>query len=232
MRLYIFPHAGGSVSFYVPFSQAFSPAIKRIAVQYPGRSDRHDVTPITSIPALADDIYKMLRSAETSDAPVVFFGHSMGALVAFEVALKFESAGRPIAALFVSACAAPVGTRYEDFHRRSESELAKMVAEATGMNPELLDERFVATILSTFRSYKAIVGYRCPAGATVSCPIYALVGSEDGIAPPESVLEWADLTTSQFSVRVFPGDHFYVSQNARDLAREVEAVIAGFSSGS
>ena len=65
-KLYIFPHAGGSVSFYAPFSQAFSTAVKRIAVQYPGRPDRHDVTPITSIPALADDIYKMLRSSDES----------------------------------------------------------------------------------------------------------------------------------------------------------------------
>ena len=89
-----------------------------------------------------------------------------------------------------------------------------MVAEATGMDPESLDERFIATILPTFRSYKAIVGYTCLPGTTVSCPIYAFGGSADRIVDYESVLAWADFTTSQFSSRVFPGDHFYVSQNA------------------
>ncbi|MBV8347746.1 MAG: thioesterase, partial [Mycolicibacterium sp.] len=67
-RLYIFPHAGGSASFYVPFAKAFSTGIKRIAVQYPGTSGGHNSTVVPSIPALADNIYDVLRGAPGSDA--------------------------------------------------------------------------------------------------------------------------------------------------------------------
>lgn len=225
-KLYMFPHAGGSVSFYVPFSAAFSTGIKRIAVQYPGSTQRRDVTPVTSIPALADDIYKMLVKADGPDARVALFGHSMGALVGFEVALRFESARNPVTALFVSACGAPGRMGYEYFRTRSDDELLKMLAEVTDAGPGFLDEQFVATIVPTMRSYKAIANYTSPTGAAVSCPIYAFAGADDSIVDHESVLAWSDFTTSEFAARVFPGDHFFLTQNAIKVAQEVEDRIA------
>ena len=125
-RLYIFPHAGGSASFYVPFSKAFSTEMKRVAVQYPGAQGGHGQTAIPSIHELADNIYRILASAPESDGPVAFFGHSMGALVAFEVARRFESAGNPITALFVSACTAPARMRDEYFRDLSDDELVQV----------------------------------------------------------------------------------------------------------
>ncbi len=214
------------MEFYVPFSRAFSAELKRIAVQYPGRPDRHDVSTITSIPALADDIYKMLAPAAGSGARIAFFGHSMGALMAFEVARRFESAGNPIAALFVSASAAPGRMNYDYFHQRSDDELLKMVTDLTGTAPGFLDEKFVAAILPTLRSYRAIVDYTCSADVKVSCPIYAYAGSDDGVVDYQSVPAWSERTTSEFSVRVFPGDHFYVTQNGRELADEVQSRLS------
>ena len=96
--LYIFPHAGGSAEYYVPFAKAFSSDIKRIAVRYPGRAGTHDLGSFTSIPDLADKVCRMLPPPDQSDAKVAFFGHSMGGLLAFEVARRFEVAGSPIAA--------------------------------------------------------------------------------------------------------------------------------------
>ena len=112
-KLYIFPHAGGSAEYYVPFAKAFASDIKRIAVRYPGRGGNHDLGSFTSITDLADKVCQMLKPPESPDEKVAFFGHSMGGLLAFEVARRFEAAGSPIAALFVSAAAAPgrVGLR-------------------------------------------------------------------------------------------------------------------------
>jgi surfactin synthase thioesterase subunit len=223
--LYIFPHAGGSAGSYAPFSGAFSTDMKRIAVRYPGRPDRHDLPDIASIPALADDIYKMLAPTSRPDARVAFFGHSMGGLVAFEVARKFESAGKPIAALFVSASPAPGHIGYEYLHG-SDDELLKMVTELTGTNSQFIGERFGATILRTLRNYGAIADYSCPAGTTVSCPIYAYAAADDAVVNYESVLAWSDFTTSEFTVRVLPGEHFYVTQNVRELVQDVEHRIS------
>jgi surfactin synthase thioesterase subunit len=223
--LLIFPHFGGSVDSYVPFSRAFASEIKRIAVQYPGRRDRHDLPPVTSIPALADDICRMLAPLADSDRTVAFFGHSMGALLAFEVALRFESAGNPIAALFVSASAAP-GVLANEYPHGSDRELLNIMADMMGTNRTFLEnEEFVTSIQPTLQSIRAIVSYTCPLEATLSCPVYAFLGDRDGIATYDRVTPWSKRTTSEFAVKVLPGDHFFIDTNLPDLVKDVEARI-------
>jgi surfactin synthase thioesterase subunit len=225
-RLCIFPHAGGSAHYYAPFAKAFSSGVKCIAVQYPGRRGTHDLGSFTSIPHLADRVCEMLPPQDRSGEQVAFFGHSMGALLAFEVALRFEAAGNPVAALFVSACAAPGRIGY-DYIPESDRGLLDAVAEITGANPQFLDnEEFAAKILPTLRGLKAITNYECPPGAKVSCPIFAFLGDDDEVATYEKVLPWSERTTSEFSARVFPGHHFYLNDHWPELVNDIEDKIA------
>lgn len=224
--LYIFPHAGGSAGAYAPFARAFSMDIKRVAVQYPGRTGQHDVPDIASIPALADDIYKMLSPANAPHGRIAFFGHSMGGLVAFEVARKFESMSKPIAALFISASPAPGHGGYQHLHQSSDDDLLKMVTEMTGTNAQFLGERFGATILRTLRNYGAITKYKCPPGTTVSCPIYAYAAADDTVINYDSVAAWSEFTTAEFAVTLVAGEHFYVTEDARQLVANIEDRIA------
>ena len=225
-KLFIFPHAGGSAQYYVPFAKAFSSDIKRIAVQYPGRSGTHDLASFTSIPRPRGRVCQMLSPLDQSDGEVAFFGHSMGALVAFEVARRFEAAGSPIAALFVSACAAPGRIGYE-YIPESDRGLLNAVSEMTGANPEFLEnEEFAAKILPTLRGFKAITNYDCPPDATVSCPIFAFVGDNDEVATYEKVVPWSERTTSEFTVRVFTGHHFYLNDHLPELVSDVEGKIS------
>lgn len=224
-RLFIFPHAGGSPQFYVPFSRAFSSDIKRTAVQYPGRRGAHDLGSFTSIPDLADQVCKMVSPHDRLEEKVAFFGHSMGALVAFEVARRFEVAGNPIAALFVSASAAPGRIGYE-YIPESDRGLLGAVSEMTGANPEFLEnEEFAAKILPTLRGLKAISKYDCPPDATVSCPIYAFYGDDDEVATEEKVAPWSERTTAEFTARVFPGHHFYLTDHLPELVADIEGKI-------
>lgn len=218
--LYIFPHAGGSAGSYAPFAKAFSLGMKRIAVQYPGRTDRHDVPDIASIPALSTDVHSML-SANISDAPVAFFGHSMGGLIAFEVARKFEEAGTPIAALFLSASPAPGHGGYE-YLQGSDDELLKLVNEMTGTNSDFVEGQFGETILRTLRNYGAITGYRVPPGAVVSCPIYAYAAADDRAVSYDSVAAWSEFTTSEFAISTVAGDHFYITKEVGGLVEDIE----------
>jgi surfactin synthase thioesterase subunit len=227
-KLYIFPHAGGSAQYYVPFAKAFTSDVKCIAVQYPGRSGNHDLGAFTGIPDLADRVCKMLAPLDQSGGRVAFFGHSMGALLAFEVARRFEEAGSPIAALFVSASAAPGRVGYE-YIPESDRGLLNAVSEMTGVNPEFLEnEEFAAKILPTLRGLKAITHYDCPADATVSCPIFAFLGADDEIATYEKVVAWSERTTSEFTTRVFAGHHFYVNDHLPELVGDIEAKIASY----
>lgn len=229
--LYIFPHAGGSAGSYVGFSRAFSTGMRKVAVQYPGRPDPRDLPDVINLPALADDIYKMLTSTNVTNAPIAFFGHSMGGLVAFEVARKFEAAGEPVAALFLSASPAPGHGGYEFLQQSSDDELLKMVTDLTGTNSALIGEQFGATILRRMRNYGAITNHSCPAGTTVSCPIYAYAAADDTAITYESVSAWSHFTTAEFVVRVLPGNHFYITGDVRELVEDIERRIAHVEAG-
>jgi surfactin synthase thioesterase subunit len=122
----------------VPFAKSFSSDVKCIAVRYPGRRGTHDLASFTSISDLAERACQLLAPGDQVDGKVAFFGHSMGALVAFDVARRFEAAGKPIAALFVSACAAPGEIGY-DYIPESDRGLLDAVSAMTGANPEFLE---------------------------------------------------------------------------------------------
>ena len=225
-KLFIFPHAGGSPSFYVPFAKTFVTDVKRVAVQYPGRKGNHDLASFTSIPELADGVYGKLAPVVGPDDTIALFGHSMGGMVAFEVARRFEDAGKQVAALFVSAVAAPGRVGY-DYIPESDRGLLDAVSEMTGVNPEFLEnEEFAARILPTLRGFKAISSYDCPAETTVRCPIHAYFADNDEVATAEKVGPWASRTSAEFTMREFAGHHFYVNDNLPELVADIEARLA------
>jgi len=196
--------------------------MKRIAVQYPGRRDGQGLTELTSIPALADEIFTMMAPSAEPDGQVAFFGHSMGGLLAFEVALRFQSAGHPVSALFVSACAAPGHIRFKEL-QGSDEDILNMVAQWTDTSPDLLaSDGFAATILPTLQSVRAIASYTRPPEVRLSSPIYAFLGDNDFIVAYENAVAWSERTTAEFAIRVFPGDHFYLNNHLPGLVKEIE----------
>jgi surfactin synthase thioesterase subunit len=227
-KLFIFPHAGGSAQYYVPFSKTFTTDVKRVAVQYPGQRGKQDFASFTSLPALADEVCKMVspdKEGGVHGPPIAFFGHSMGGLLAFEVARRFEEAGRPITALFVSAVAAPGLVGYEDIPDTDDGLLAA-VSTMTGANPEFMNNpEFAAAILPTLRGLKAIAAYSCPPEVTLSCPIHAFYGDDDEIATTEKVAPWAQRTTAAFTMRSLHGHHFYLNDHLGEVVPQMEKAI-------
>ncbi|WP_293307881.1 alpha/beta fold hydrolase [Mycolicibacterium sp.] len=227
-RLYIFPHTGGSADFYVPFARGFTGGTRCVAVQYPGKRAGKDLSQYTSIPDLADRLCAMLKPADPQPGPVAFFGHSMGGLLAFEVALRFEAAGNPIDALFVSAIAAPGLWPRRAELAGSDQQMLSLVAEVTGANPEFLNnDQFAATLLPTLRGLKAVASYDPEPEAVVSCPIHALVAEDDELADVDTVSPWERRTSAEFDLTRFPGGHFYINDNLPQLSQWVEQRITG-----
>lgn len=222
-RLVFLPHAGGSASFFNPFSAALADHADVLCVQYPGRLDRWAEPTVDSIPGLADEIAAVL--APLLDRPVAVFGHSMGATVAFEVARRLEAdAGVVPSHLFVSGRVAPAHNRDLGVHRMADDDLLAELVQLGGTDAAVLTEpELLKMVLPAIRSdYRAVETYVYRPGPPLHCPVTALVGDDDVRADADDARAWADYTTGSFDVQVFPGGHFY-------LADERDGVVAAIS---
>jgi pyochelin biosynthesis protein PchC len=218
VQLVCFPHAGGSASFYFPVSKALSPRVDVCAVQYPGRQDRRSEPPIDNIPELADAVAAAIRPL--ADRPLAFFGHSMGAVLGYEVALRLERDGAsPLTRLYVSGRRAPSRVRAESVHRLDDEGIVAELRELSGTGTELLtDPEALDMILPAVKNdYRAVETYRDVPGRTLSCPVSALIGDTDPRVTADEAKAWAGHTTGAFDLRIFPGGHFYLLDQAPEI---------------
>ncbi|MFJ2194040.1 thioesterase II family protein [Kitasatospora sp. NPDC087861] len=229
VRLLCLPHAGGSASFYFPVSRALSPRVEVLAAQYPGRQDRRLEPCIDNIPELADRLLPLLVG-EWTDRPLALFGHSMGASLAFELAgLLEQRAGIVPVMLFASGRRAPSRFRPEDdVHHRGDEALLRDVRRLAGTDSRVLgDDEVLRMVLPAIRSdYRAAELYRPERVHRVSCAVTALVGDDDPKAPVDDVRAWQEHTSGAFALEVFPGGHFYLTEQAPRLIRRIGDVLA------
>ncbi|GKQ41829.1 thioesterase II family protein [Streptomyces sp. A012304] len=229
IRLLCFPHAGGSASFYHPLRLAVGDAAEVLGVQYPGRQERRAEPAPTAIDALVDGVRTELK--EWTDRPLVFFGHSMGAIVAYEVArrLEQESDTAPLG-LIASGRRAPGVLVEENVHRRDDAGLLAEVSALSGTASSLLgDAEIRDMILPALRAdYTAIETYRHRPGAELACPVTVIVGDADPRVDLDQARAWARHTTAAFDLKVFPGGHFYLGDQWRAVGEAVRACLTAF----
>ncbi|WP_055480217.1 thioesterase II family protein [Sphaerimonospora mesophila] len=224
-RLVLFPHAGGSASYFHGLSGLLSPALDVVAVQYPGRQDRRAEPGVRDIRDLADRVTEVLTSGGEAGPgrPYALFGHSMGASVAFEVALRMERRGLPVVRLFASGRRAPGLRRPELPGGYGDASLLAELRLLSGTDARLLDdEDVVRMIMPALRDdYRAIGAYEWRPGDVLGCPVTALVGDEDPRVGEDDARAWAEHTTGSFELIGFPGGHFYLGERAEEVAKIV-----------
>jgi len=224
-RLVCFPFAGGVANYFSRLSARLHPEVEVLAVQYPGRQDRLDEPLIDDVTVLADRISAALVG--WTDRPVAFLGHSMGAVVAYEVTRHREQQGLRIEHLYVSGRRAPSRVRDGTVHLRDDAGIRAEVADLGGPAVELLDHPELGPLLlpPIRNDYKAIETYRHVPGEQVSCPITALIGDADPAVTLEEARAWAEHTTGPFTLRVFPGGHFFLTDHLQQVARIVRSPL-------
>ncbi|HEX5661096.1 MAG TPA: alpha/beta fold hydrolase [Polyangiales bacterium] len=211
LRLLCFPNAGGGASAYRLWQERLPDDIEVCAVQLPGRENRLREPALRELPALIE-----LLRAETAQlrrGPFAFFGHSLGALVAFELTRALRRAGERLPVqLFVSSCRAP----HTDDEGVALSELDDAsflgaLREFAG-TPEavLQDHELLALVLPTLRADFALRdGYRCAEEPGLALPITVYGGEDDAHVSLSSLFAWRAHTQRSFSLARFPGGHFY-----------------------
>lgn len=221
-RLFCFPHAGGSSHSFYGWSQRFSRDIELCPIQLPGRGKLIAEPPSTELDYLVREIGDAMNPL--LDKPFMFFGHSMGSILAFEVVRYLRTKyGKQPAHLFVSGRGAPeIGLRRNTMHDLPDEEFIRRLHDFNGTPAELLQnpeitQLFIPALRADFEIAEK---YRFREDSPLECPITAFGGQADAGVSHEDLKAWGGHTKGQFSAHMFAGDHFFIWQS-EDLVHQV-----------
>jgi medium-chain acyl-[acyl-carrier-protein] hydrolase len=223
LRLFCFPYAGGAASLFRNWSESVPTDIDVCAVQFPGRGSRLLEPPFTRLPPLVEALEQALHPL--FDKPFALFGHSLGALVSFELARRLGARYRirPVR-LIVSAAPAPqIPRRGLPIRDLSESELSAELRRLNGTPGELLNHKELMDIaLPLVRADLGLYqNYLYSSELPLACPISAYHGINDENVKRCDLEKWRDQTTGSFSIRSFPGDHFFLRTAEKALLKTI-----------
>ncbi|WP_405497550.1 thioesterase II family protein [Streptomyces sp. NBC_00096] len=216
LRLYCFPHSGGSPGEYVRWADDL-PEIEVWGVQAPGRGARLHEEAVTDARTL---VGRFLDTVEPT-APFALFGHSLGALLAYETARELRRRGLPQPRLmFLSACPPPDHPREQPrISDLPDAALLDVVQRRYGGLPEALtrDPALLGLVLPAHRADFAVLeNHRHVPEAPLEVPLVVVGGDRD--IPREVLAGWQRHTTGRFDLHVLPGGHFYLRDEAQHRA--------------
>jgi medium-chain acyl-[acyl-carrier-protein] hydrolase len=192
-------------------------------VQLPGRETRFREPAFTRLAPLVEAMAEPLRGY--LDRPFALFGHSLGALVAFELARRLQrGTGLQPVCLFVSGCGAPQTRSPESsIHKLPAAEFREELRRLNGTPPEVLEnDELMDLLLPTLRADFALCEtYAYSPGPPLDCPVSALGGLGDDTVSRQDLDAWREQTTGPFRLRMLPGDHFFLQTNQRLLLQAV-----------
>jgi surfactin synthase thioesterase subunit len=233
VRLLCLPHAGGGPSAYRPWKEGLPPFVELHAAHLPGREARIQEQPPESLAGVVEALGSELKGMPPM--PAVLFGHSLGALIGFELVHALRREDRPLPArLMVSGARAPqLPYPHRLLHRMNDSELTQAMLRYSGTpavvakDPEMM-RIFLPAIRADFRLLETYVYRSLP---PLPVPIDGLAGESDDIVLPEEVAGWRAQTSAGFSMARFGGGHFFLQDSralvVAEVARRCEDALSG-----
>jgi medium-chain acyl-[acyl-carrier-protein] hydrolase len=229
LRLFCLPYAGGSSQIYRDWTNYLSREIELCPIELPGRGSRLNETPITDFSILVQKI--ALGIHHHLDRPFAFFGHSMGALLSFELTRLLRQQGYASPAhLFVSGYRAPhLKSNSTLIHNLPEPEFTEEIRRLGG-TPEavLANAELRELVFPTLRAdFAAIETYRYRSCTSLVCPITVFGGLQDPGVDVADLEAWRQYTTGKFGLQMFSGNHFFLHQVQPSILRVIHQQLSG-----
>lgn len=224
VQLLCLPHAGAGASAYSSWPGEL-PEADVLLAQLPGRERRIGEPIPDDLGQMADELGDSLPR---TGKPLVVFGHSLGALLAFELARKLRRAAETrLRRLVVSGCRAPSDAAGGDRHRLPDGDLIEEMRQLGGTPEEVFEHpELLELILPTVRADFALAENYIPGEEQpLDVPIVALAGDADPGAPPAAVDAWREETTKTFRCHIVSGDHFFVDSERPTVLSHVRNAI-------
>ena len=228
-QVFCFPHAGGGAAFYNKWAAAFNGSVEVFGVQYPGHFDRLAESPATHLEELINPILDEIGSY--TDRPIVLFGHSLGALVAYTISLKLN---KPPLLLGVSGRNSPVHRATTAIHKMGDEALLADLIRQGGTPADLLEnieamQLFMPAIRADYQIAETYV-FR-PGSKLLDCPISLFFGANDPDIEIAAARDWRFMTNRYFKQHMFPGGHFYLTAQCSEvvlaLQQDIEVALRG-----
>jgi surfactin synthase thioesterase subunit len=222
------PFAGAGASSFYPWNDVAGEEIQIVAVQPPGREWRIAEEPYRDVNTAADRLYPEIAAelgGGSGPAPVMLFGHSLGAVLAYELAHRFcAQPGFDVARLIVSGSPGPWTRRERRATGLPDSEFLGRVSEFAGYDDETLRNPEVRElILPALRADVEMHEEYRPSGRDpLPAPITSLRGRDDQLVTPEWAAEWAEATSREFEFMTVPGGHMYLVHSADSILSVAE----------
>lgn len=230
LRLFCFPYVGAGASIFRSWQQSLPAEIEVYPIQLPGRENRFAEAPFTELSALLDSLIPALLPY--LDLPYAFFGHSMGALISFELARRLRQRNdiaSPVR-LLVSACCAPqLSSPTQPIHCLPDSAFVGELSRLKGTSREILqNSELLQILLPLLRADFALCeAYHYVYERPLACPLSVFGGLEDGKVPSDTLAAWCHQTTGVCRLHFFNGDHFFIHQVQSELLQTLSADLLG-----
>ncbi|NEA98895.1 alpha/beta fold hydrolase [Streptomyces sp. SID13726] len=213
LTLYCVPHAGGGAQPYARLEAAVPPGVRVVPLELPGHGTRLRERPLPDMEQVVTEVVRLI--GEGRERPFALFGHSFGALVAYETARRLRERGTPPELLLVSGRISPeLPPSHEPLHQLPDAALAAGLSRMGGIPQVLLDTPSVLRVfLPALRADLRIVEtYAHPHTEPLDVPIAAYAGLDDLLTDRDGMAAWAGLTAERFELTLLRGGHFFLDE--------------------
>lgn len=226
-RVLLLPHAGGGAAVYRDWHATLSEELEAWVVRYPGREGRAREPLARRLAPLAQQLIGEV-TRWLDERPFAVWGHSMGALIAFELVRGLHAqVARAPERLFVASYRAPHTQRPSEVRRHhTEEEVTARFMEANGVSRAVAAELLAVLRPVLEADVELCETYDHIAGPPLPCPISAYRGATDYVTD-DDLRAWQAHTAADLSLRTFSGDHFFLHQHRQALIRDLEATLLG-----